>query len=146
MALTIQIIRDLVSDNGTPSLLPDPAYQTILDLGETNAYRAAAVACRQLAALFSSKVDLKAGPVSLSNSQKAKAYRELANQYMLLADQGLGEDGDTDPAAGFLGVILTGVSINDMDSVASDTDRPASKFTIGVHNNPETETDFEEQN
>lgn len=138
MALTIQTIRDLVSDNGTPPLLEDARYQTIIDLGETNAYRAGAVACRQLSALFSSKVDLKAGPVTLSNSQKAEAYRKLAVQYEQMADDGYGDDGTGTPAAGFLGVLLTGVSIEEMDEVASDTDRPESKFTVGQDNNPES--------
>lgn len=141
MALTVETIRNLVSDISSVSLLEDEQYQQIIDLGESNAYRAAAVACRQLAALFSSKVDLKAGPVSLSNSQKAKSYLDLALQYEQMADNGYGDDGTGTPAAGFLGVLLSGVSIDEMDAVASDADRPESVFVKGQDNNPEAGED-----
>lgn len=135
MALTIVQIRNMVSDLGTPPLLVDDQYQTIIDTGETNLYRAAAVACRQLAALFGSRASLKAGPASLSNSDKSVAYRELAGYYDKLADDGYGDDGSGTPAVGQFGVLLTGVSRTEMADVASNSDRPPSKFTIGMDDN-----------
>lgn len=141
MALTIQIIRDLVSDiDATDPLLPDPSYQTIIDLGETNAYRAAAVACRQLGALFAPKVDVKATPVQIWNSQKSKAYNDLAIRYDYLADQGLGDTSNGGASTSFAPVV-TGVNLDEMLNVAEDTARFPSSFTMGMDDNPGSEDD-----
>lgn len=142
MALVVDTIRKLVSDTDDVSpILEDSAYQAIIDLGETNAYRAAAVACRQLSANFAAKVDVTAGPVKVANSQKAESYLALAVQYDTLANKGLGEDPNVEAAVGFLGIALTGVSISEMASVASDTDRPSSSFTRDLHSNVEDDSE-----
>jgi len=136
MALTVDILRQLVSDTAETPILQDEAYEVQILLGETNAYRAAAVLCRQLSAQFASKVDVKAGPVSVSNSDKAKAYADLATKYDALALRGLGEDPENlVESEGFMGVILTGVSISEMASVKEDTDRVTSVFEKGLDKN-----------
>ena len=91
---------------------------------------------RQLSALFASKVDVTAGPVKVMNSQKADSYLDLAKQYESLANQGRGEDPDGEAAAGFLGVIVTGISVSEMEAVEADTDIVVPAFKRGMMGSP----------
>ncbi len=130
MAITQEQIEALVQD--TTGLLSDDDY-TIIMATESNLYRAAALASRMLAAKYASKTKLKAGPVTIEAQQKYEHYLELAQFYDNRAEQGGGGAGGSSE---FASATVTGISINDMNEVDSDTDRFPSTVRKGQFKNP----------
>lgn len=132
MTITKEQIRILVQDNGVPPIIDDTELDLIIAMEPTNFYRAAAIAARSLAAYFAKKVALTAGPVKLALTEKFEHYQDLADSYDQRAREGGGIDSDAGVGGIGTGIILTGVSVSDMDDVASDEDRPPSVFYMGV--------------
>ncbi len=85
---------------------------------------AAAVVCDAIAAKFAREADRRVGDVSLSASQKAKAYRERAAD--LRAD-----------AAVLALPSFGGLSIADKETLDADTDAVQPSFRIGKDDHPE---------
>jgi len=130
MAATEATTRLLVGDPaGDDQILSSANYTAIIAL-ETNEYRAAATACRAIAATFSTKVSLAVGPIRISLQHKFEHYKALADVYDFRAQGGGGSDSVV------AGAELTGVSLSDMESTDSDTDRPPNKFKFGMFDNP----------
>lgn len=130
MTITVTQIRALVADpkiTGGTEIFPDTHYETIISLND-NVYRAAADAARTLAFYFADKTKVQAGPVAVENQQKAERYQSLAREYDQRAREGGGGsgsgEGETVPGQ----VAITGISISEMDSVRSDSDRYSSVF------------------
>ena len=132
---TIEIIRILIQDTGTPPLLSDSDITDILEV-ESNIYYAASLCCNSLAAYFAKKTRLAVDVIKIESNQKFEHYIALAKVYENRAKQGGGAGGSTLIGSG---VILTGVSECEMASVESDTDRVESVFTMNLFDNPETE-------
>jgi hypothetical protein len=132
MAITQEQIESLVQDK--EGLLEDSDYDVIL-LIESNLYRAAALACRLLAAKYAGKTKLKAGPVTLESQQKYDHYIDLAKAYDNRAEQG-GGNVNGNGGSTFALAQLTGVSIDQMNIVDSDTDRFPSTVRKGQFKNP----------
>lgn len=139
MTATIEQIRMLTQDNGTPPLIPDADIQLILDL-ESNVYRAAAMVSNSLAAYFAKKVSLTAGPVKLQSTQKFEHYTDLADQYNQRAREGGGNVGGGGIGTG---LIITGTSISTIEDVRSDPDRYDSAFYRGLDENPPADNEGE---
>lgn len=137
---TIEQIRALVADPKTDSgepLFPDSHYEVLLSLDD-NIYRIAADAARTIAFYYADKVTVKAGDVSVQNQQKAERYQALAKDYDQRAREGAGYTGGTYLTA-YGEPAFTGVSLSEIESVQSDTDRYPSSFYLGVNDN---NTDF----
>lgn len=140
MAVTEAQLRSLLQDPaGSSEILSTADYAVIIDL-ESNVYRAAAMAARAIAAKYAAKVDVKAGPVSVSNSDKYKHYIGLAKNFDLRAREGGGVTGDTTP----MGPELTGTSIAEIEAQNEDSDRFGSVFRRGMTDNPPSFSEFDE--
>lgn len=138
MAVTEDQLRTLLQDPaGAGEELSSADYAAIIAI-ETNVYRAAAVACRAVAAKYSLKTEVKAGPVTVKNQQKAENYRKLADAYDQQAREG-GGGGGVGSA-----IELTGTSISTIDSNNEDSDRYAGVFSRGMHDNPSNATDYDD--
>lgn len=138
MAATEDQLRTLLQDpTGAGEELSTSDYQAIIGI-ETNVYRAAAVACRAIAAKYSTKTKVKAGPVTVENQQKAENYRKLADAYEQQAREG-GGGGGVGSA-----IELTGTSVSEIDSNNEDSDRYAGVFSRGLHDNPSGGTDYDD--
>jgi len=138
MAATEAQLRTLLQDpTGVGEELSTADYTAIIAI-ETNVYRAAAVAARAIAAKYSTKIEVKAGPVTVKNQQKAENYRKLAAAYEQQAREG-GGGGGVGSA-----IELTGTSISTIDSNNEDEDRYAGIFSRGVHDNPSSSTDYDD--
>ncbi|MCP4161574.1 MAG: hypothetical protein GY760_15990 [Deltaproteobacteria bacterium] len=131
MAITQEQIEALVQD--TTGLLTDDDYTTIISI-ESNLYRAAALAARMLAAKYAGKTKLKAGPVTIEAQQKYEHYIDLAQKYDNRASSGGG--GGNGSGSEFACATVTGISIDEMNIVDSDTDRFPSTVRKGQFNNP----------
>lgn len=125
---TILQIRTLVADPaGATQIFDDPHYQELIDIGE-GIYETAQLASATLAAYYAAKVDAKAGPVSIKNSQKFDHYNELSDVYKKKAES----VSNTISGA----PVATGISISDADVVRADPDRYPNAFVSGQMNNP----------
>ena len=111
-------------------LLEDSDYDVIL-LIESNLYRASALAATMLAAKYAGKTKLKAGPVTIDAQQKFEHYTQLSKNFSLRAEGGGGLGGGD-----FAAAVATGISISDMNTVDSDTDRFPSTVKKGQFKNP----------
>jgi hypothetical protein len=135
MAATEAQLRSLLQDpSGAGEKLSTADYSTIIAL-ESNVYRAAAAGARMIAAKYAAKTDVKAGPVSVANSDKYEHYIDLAKSFDQRAREGGGVTGDVTP----LGPELTGVSTSEMEAVEDDGDRYGSAFRRGMTDNPPTD-------
>ncbi len=135
MAATIAQLRVLVNDPaGACQTFNDTHYETIIDI-ETNVYRAAATAAKTLAAYFSQKVKVTAGPVSIENQQKFDHYNALANTY----DQRAREGGGSGADEAAMTPALAGTSISTINDLNSDDDRYAGVFQRGQDKNKDSE-------
>jgi hypothetical protein len=140
MAATEAQLRSLLQDpSGAAEKLSTADYSTIIAL-EDNVYRAAALGARAIAAKYAAKTDVKAGPVSVANSDKYEHYIGLAMCFDLWAGVGGGATGDVTP----LGPELTGVSVSGIEAANDDADRYGSAFRRGMTDNPPTDTLREE--
>lgn len=142
MAITVDQLRILLQDIGTPPILEDADYAEIIAIEPNNIYDAAAIAAHSISASFAEKVKFTAGPVSLENEQKFEHYKSLADSYRQLAREGKGgvNGGGGIALAGT--PVATGISINEMEAVEANTDRFPSKFTIGMDDNEDTGPDY----
>jgi hypothetical protein len=127
MAVDTDLVRILIGDiDGT---LVDDEVITAFSAIYSDSYLVAAGAADYLAAKFSKSVTFSVEGLSIQNSTKAENYRELADR--LRAQSGGGASGV--PAGT---PFVSGVSISEMDSVDSDTDRVPSRVSIGQDDNP----------
>ncbi|HZT90284.1 MAG TPA: hypothetical protein VFA12_20255 [Stellaceae bacterium] len=134
-------MRLLIGDtNSTNPLLQDE--EIAFDLTQVpTVYGAAAMACSQVAAKFSSLADQSAGQTKIAYSQRAKAYRAMAAEYKNLA----AARGGGMPYAG-------GISISDKAQQTQDSDRVPPNFNIGMTDDflpvapvgPETQAEIDE--
>jgi len=125
MTATVAQLRILVDDPDDASkIFEDSHYEGIIAI-ESNVFRAAATAARTLAAYFSRKVSVAAGPVRVESQHKFKHYMSLAASYDQSAREGGGSGADT--AAMAPG--LSGVSISDIESNNEDDDRYKGAFS-----------------
>lgn len=128
---TIDQIRALVDDpEGSTQIFGQDHYQTIIGI-EDNVYRAAATACKTLAAHFAAKVAVTAGPVKIETQQKADRYLKLADSY----DQRAREGGGSGADEGAMSPSLSGVSVSAMQNLDDDSDRVKGVFSIGQDDN-----------
>jgi hypothetical protein len=140
MAATEAQLRTLVQDPaGADEKLATADYTVIIDL-ESNVYRAAAMAARAIAAKYAAKVDVKAGPVAVSNSDKYDHYIDLAKSFDQRAREGGGADAGSVP----LGPELTGTSVSEMEAEDEEADRYGSAFKRGMTDNPPSD-EFDER-
>ena len=129
---TIDTIRVLIQDTGLTPIMADADIEAIISI-EENVYRAASACCRALAAYFAKKVSLTIDVIKIENTQKFEHYIALAKFYDQRAREGGGYS-----TAGTIGtgVLLTGVSTSEMDTVIADVDRVDSVFYTGMTDNP----------
>ena len=108
--------------------LTDDEIQVFIDLDD-DVYRTSANVARAMASKLAGKVNVRVGPVSISNSDRAKVFLSIARGLMQAAREG----GDL----AFVPV-LTGTSVSAIDAANQDDDRFRSKFYRGVTDNPDT--------
>jgi hypothetical protein len=137
MAITIDQLRLMTGDTGTPPIMEDAQYTLVIGIESDNIYNAAFLACNSIAGIFSEKVSITAGPVKIENQQKYEHYTDLADKYRQMAREGLGDVDDNGGGGSSLvsAPAITGVSISEMDSVDSDPDRYPSSFKKGMDDN-----------
>ncbi len=115
-------VRLNIGDTNTSSqLLSDEEIAYFLT--QAGVLGASVLAAEAIAAKFSALCDQQVGDLSVTFSQKAKQYRELAKQ--LRRQIGLSSAGPIAPA----------ISISDKDTAELDTDRVEPAFTIGMDDN-----------
>jgi len=126
-------VRLLIGDTDCEDqLLSDGEILFFLD--ENGSAKSAAVAAAQaIAAKFSRLADEKVGQVSVTYSQKAEHYRNLADTLK------------TQLSVTRLAPYAGGISVSDKDLVESDTDRVNPAFTRTTHQNPEAPNVFEDE-
>ena len=122
-------VRFLVGDTDTTDQrVTDEEIAFALSQASDDVYLAAAICARALAGKYANLVDTKFESVSSNYSDLRDNYTRLATQLerqsKKFAANGLGI-----PAAG-------GMSISEIDSVESDTDRVPSKFRRDQYANP----------
>lgn len=128
VAATEANLRLLCDDNplGSGTDILTAAQYTALLVIEADVYRAASLACRTIAATFSTKMDVRVGgAIDIKLSQKFDHYMALANEYEKRANSKTGANAIVSPIVG-------GVSIADMNTVEEDTDRADSAFKRGM--------------
>lgn len=140
MATDLEKIRAIIKDFRTPPIVTDIEVATILEV-EDNIFRAAAMVARSYAAYFAQKSNADIGPISLDSSSKSEAYLDLAKQLDTRAQQGAG-GAEVGVSGG--GIVLTGISNSEIESVKEDSDRYDSSFYRGLNDNPST-FDYEEE-
>jgi len=127
MAIDLDTVRVLVGDADPDTQLLDDDSMTFAIGDISTTYAAAAAVARAIAAKFSRKVDFSLEGLRFSNSQKAKAYLELAQRLDV-------QSNNSDSSA--IGVVITGTSLGDMNSVQQDSDRPRDLFEVGMQQDP----------
>jgi len=128
-------VRLLVGDQDENNqLLEDDSYVFALNEAGNNKFRAAAIICRSIAGKFARLVNTDFEGVSSDYSDRQKHYRQLARDFEQDAKRqgGLGS-----PRAG-------GTSIDEMDSVEQDDDRPDPAFRRRQFRNPPNIDDIDE--
>jgi hypothetical protein len=122
-------VRLLVGDTDTTEQqTSDEEIAFALSQGSDDIYVAGAIICRAISGKYARLVDSSVESVSSSYSQRAAQYAELAVR-LTKDSKRLGSVGLGVPDAG-------GISISDMISVESDTDRVPGAFRIDQFNNP----------
>ena len=99
---------------------------------EGNRYLAAALSADSIAAKFARKVDQRVGPLAISASQKAEAYRKLAKRLRT-------------EIATRVAPYASGISQDDIRTVESDTDRVPADFAVGFQDTPGTRSAAEDE-
>lgn len=135
---TVDMVRDLLL--GADATLFDDAYiQRQIDNG-MNAIDIAIMIAESSASLYATKQDLKVGPISLSNSQKAQAWMDIKKNLIYRKNLGAGLPPDGSASSGGLvtvgGGVQTGVSVQTMQSVSNDPNRAPNQFELGQFDNP----------
>ena len=122
-------VRLLVGDTDTTDQqITDEEITFALSQGSDDVYVAGAVICRALSGKYARLTDSSVESVSASYSQRAAQYAELAVR-LTKDSKRLGSVGLGVPEAG-------GLSIADMISVESDTDRVPNAFRTDQFVNP----------
>lgn len=120
-------VRLLIGDTDTNDQQLQDA-EIDFTLSETNdaIYRAAAQAARMIAGLYARRVDTSFNSLDTSYAQRQEHYHKLAEKLDRMAKRrgGLGM-----PVAG-------GISIDEMDNVEDDSDRPDPAFRRSQFRNP----------
>jgi hypothetical protein len=122
-------VRSLIgdTDSADPQPLTDAEVAWLLTENGDSAYRAAAAAARKLAGYYSRQADIRNGALSVSSSQRAKAFRLLALE---LDAQSF--------AAGGASVFVGGISISANTALDEDEDAVQPSFRIGQDDYPGT--------
>lgn len=124
------VVRLLIGDTNTNDQEMSDEEIAYFLTQETDVYLAAARAARALQSKYSRMVDVRVESVSKSYSQRATGYAALAEDLIRQA-------GTTSiPSPG-----VSGVSVSEMRSQRSQTDRPREKFYMGKFDSPETTTE-----
>lgn len=120
----LDFVRVLIQDtDDTNELQTDEALNAFLTMHGNNVLRAAAMACRVLAA--GSGDSTTVGDLSITGA--GASYRDMAADFDRQADM------QATPFAG-------GISQSDKDSRAQDSDRVAPAFSRGLHETPGRES------
>lgn len=125
--------RLLIGDTGETAafLLTDQVIKAVLTFNAGSIYGAAAALADGLAARYSARVNLSVDGLSVSNSDRAKAFRDLASR---LRSQAITS------AAGGLGTpYVAGISVSDMTTNAENADRVEPAFRRGQFDNPQND-------
>lgn len=126
MAVTENDLRRMLQDpEGDKQLLESEDYDLILSY-ESGLYKASAMGARMIAGIFAKKMKFKVGPLSIDVSDKYKQYNDLASTWEKKANS------DISSSTSAATPTLTGVSNSEMDAVRENTDRPDSKFEMGL--------------
>jgi hypothetical protein len=112
-------VRFLVGDTDTTEQLVTNEEIAYAILKSSNNQLAAACIANALAAKFARKADKSVGDLSITYSQQAKQFRELAAQLM--------KDGSISGAMPY----ASGISVSGKDTVEEDTDRVQPSFRRG---------------
>ncbi len=129
MTVTVDLdtIRTLVGDTDTTTpILSDDQINLIVD-GYTSPRLAAAAVALAIAGLYSRKVSFSLEGLSIKNSDKAAAYRELATQLRIEASNESGQ----------FGFGVSGVSIAAVEAAEDNDDRMPSTFKKGMQQDPQ---------
>jgi len=128
-------VRLLVGDTDTSDQqLQNSEIEFALTQNTDNVYNAASWLCGILVAKYSRMVDTQLdGALEGKYSNRVAQYGKLAVQ---LAEMGRRSGGLS------LGVSGGGISISAMESAASNTDRPKSRFYVGQFDNPMPPVDY----
>jgi len=121
-------VRFLLGDTDSKDKqLLDAEIAWLLSENSSSVYYAAAQGAQQLAAKYGRLVDQSIGDLSISYSQRQKAYTDLAVKLRMQATT-KGGLGLATPYAG-------GIRRSDKEIDETDTDRVKPAFTVGMHNN-----------
>jgi hypothetical protein len=122
---TLDHVRLLIEDTDhNNKVIEDETITVFLTETGDNPYTAAAKVARFLSARYSRMNSVWVDSVRIDYAARAKGYSDLA--YLL---------DSLSPQTGVAAAFVSGVSIGEMDSVSSDTDRPSS-ITVGIHDDP----------
>lgn len=127
MAIDIDTIRALVGDQDSATQLLDDDTIGLLTAPYSSTYLAAAAVADAIAAKFSRKVDFSLEGLRFSNSQKAVAYRDLAQRLRVQANN---DD------SGGIGIAITGTSVGEMKAVDANPDLIKGQFEVGMQQDP----------
>lgn len=137
---TVDMVRDLLI--GADSSIFDDAYIQRQITNGMCAIDIAIMIAESSGSLYATKQDLKVGPISLSNSQKAKAWMDIKKNLIFRKNTGAGLPPDgSDTGSGLVtvgGGAMTGVSRQKMQEVSGDSNRAPNQFEIGQFDNPPT--------
>ncbi len=114
-------VRLLIGDtDDSVKLISDPAITFRLSEAGQNVRLAAAACCEDIAAKFARAADYKNGSLSVSASQRAKAYRDLAIELRRR---------DSELCQVFAG----GLTVSGKDALEADTDAIQPRFSRGMN-------------
>ncbi|MCC8946008.1 hypothetical protein H8A97_13085 [Bradyrhizobium sp. Arg62] len=132
MAIDLDTVRALVGDvdDGNSTLLLDDDTIELITAGFSSNYLAAAAVADAIAAKFSRSVTFSVEGLTIQNSQKAKAYLEMA--------QRLRSQATLNDAGGIGTPSISGTSTSHMDAIDNDIDRDPSRFKVGMSDYPGT--------
>ena len=135
---TVDMVRDLLI-GADQSIFDDAYIRRQIDNG-MNAIDTAIMIAESSASLYATKQDLKVGPISLSNSQKAKAWMDIKKNLIYRKNIGAGLPNDGSSLSGgsvsLGGGVQTGVSRQGMRSTSANPDRADNQFELGQFDNP----------
>jgi hypothetical protein len=104
----------------------DEEIAFVLTQAGNNVYSAAATLARAFSVKYAKQVDTQVdGQVSAKYSQASARFAAVANEMEYLAKT----------KSGSLSMVVTGISLSDMESRRSDTDRPRGSY-VGQFDNP----------
>lgn len=127
IATDVGKVRFLCGDTDTNDQLLQDAEIEFLLTESSNRYRAAAAACRAIAARLYNALTLDPadGGVSYNAKERADGFLELA--------KGLDQKAATSGGASGYGVFAGGISRADKESRERDTDRVVPAFSTALH-------------